>query len=169
MTSNQQVTCNQAPPLCRYQSSDIPKEYIPIGVSYESALQTLLADELVVLPKDTPYRPQVKPKWWNDKKICAHHLNRGCLINNYFSLKGAIQKLINDGTIKVNNLSNNEDHTTFKNPFMSHEKGESSRANQKSPPHDKVNHTHHYDNTIGMISKFDEIINVIIIQDKNKK
>ena len=42
--------------------------------------------------------------------------------------------LINDDTIEVNNLSNNEDHMTFKNPFMSHEKGESSKANQNGPP-----------------------------------
>ena len=69
----------------------------------------------------------------------------------------------------MNNFSNNEDHTAFKNPFMSHEKGESSRINHNTPSHDKVNYAHHYDNTINMISRFDDAINVIIIKDKNKK
>ena len=72
-TSNQQVSYNQAPPSQRYQSSNIPKEYTPIGVSYESALQTLLADDLNVLPEAKPYEPQVKPKWWNEKHTCAYH------------------------------------------------------------------------------------------------
>ena len=98
-----------------------------------------------------------------------YHWNRGHLTNNCFSLKGAIQKLINDGVIEVNNLSNNEDHTAFKNPFMSHEKGESSKANQNTPPHTKVNCVHHYDHTINIISSFDDIVNVIIVKDKNKK
>ena len=137
--SNQWVAYNQAPPPWIYQFSDIPKEYTPIGVSYESALQTLLADELIVLPEAKPYEPQVKLSWWNNKHICAYHRNRGHLTNKCFSLKWAIQKLINDGTIEVNNLSNNEDHMTFKNHFMSHEKGESSKANQNAPTHTKVN------------------------------
>lgn len=122
-----------------------------------------------MLPEAKPYEPQVKPKWWNKKHTCAYHLNQGHLTNNCFSLKGVVQKLINDGTIEVNNISNNEDHTAFKNPFMSHEKGESSKANQNAPSYTKVNHAHHYDNTIGMISRFDDIVNVIIIKDKHKK
>lgn len=69
----------------------------------------------------------------------------------------------------MKNLNNNEDHTAFKNPFMSHEKGESSKANQNTPPQTKVNYAHHYDNTIGMIFGFDDTVNVIIIKDKNKK
>lgn len=144
-------------------------------MSYESALQTRLADELIMLSKDKPYEPQVKSKWWNDKHICAYHRNWGHLTNNSFSLKVVSQKLmvsqklINNGTIEVNNLSNNEDHTAFKNPFVSHENGESSKANQKAPPHDKVNYAHHYDNTIGVISIFDDTINIIMIKDKNKK
>lgn len=69
----------------------------------------------------------------------------------------------------MNNLSNNEDHTAFKKPFMSHEKGESSKANQKEPPHNKVNYAHYYDNTFGMTSRFDDTVNIIIIKDKNKK
>ena len=68
---------NQDPPPHRYQSSNIPKEYTPIGVSYKSALQTLLANELIVLIKAKPYEPQVKPKWSNEKCICADHRNRG--------------------------------------------------------------------------------------------
>ena len=60
--TNQQVAYNQAPPPHRYQSFDIPKEYTPIRVSYESALQTLLVDELIVLPEAKPYEPQVKLK-----------------------------------------------------------------------------------------------------------
>lgn len=91
------------------------------------------------------------------------------MTNNCLTLKGTIQKLINHGTIEVNNLSNNEDHTTFKNPFMSHENGESSKANQNTLPQTKVNYAHHYDNTIGMISGFDDTVNVIIVKDKNKK
>ena len=90
-------------------------------------------------------------------------------MNNCFALKGVIQKLINDGTIEVNNFSNNEDHTAFKNPFMSYEKGESSKANQNAPPQTKVNYVHHNDNTIGMISEFDDTVNVIIVKDKNKE
>ena len=74
--SDQHVAYNQAPPPQRYQSSNIPKEYTPIGVSYESALQTLLADDLIVLPEARPYEPQVKPKWWNKKHTCAYHHNR---------------------------------------------------------------------------------------------
>ncbi len=94
---------------------------------------------------------------------------RGHLTKKCFSLKGVIQKLINDGTIEVNNLSNNEDHTVFKNPFMSHEKWESSTTNQNAPPQAKVDYAHHYDNNIGMIYGFDDTINVIIIKDKNWK
>ena len=52
---------------------------------------------------------------------------------------------------------------------MSHEKGESSKANQNAPPQTKVNYAHHYDNTIVMISGFDDTVNVIIIKHKNKK
>ena len=52
---------------------------------------------------------------------------------------------------------------------MIHEKGKSSRANQNAPPYDKVSYAHHYDNTINMVSRFDDIINFIIIKDKNKK
>ena len=87
-TYNQQVSYNQDPPLRRYQSLDIPKEYKPIGVSYEINLQTLLADELIVLPEVKPYELQVKPKWLNDKHIHAYHQKRGHLTNNYFFLKG---------------------------------------------------------------------------------
>ena len=62
-------------------------------MSYESALQSLLADELIVLPEAKPYEPQVKPRWWNDKHICAYPRNRGHLTENCFVLKGAIQKI----------------------------------------------------------------------------
>ena len=37
------------------------------------------------------------------------------------------------------------------------------------PSQTKVNYANHYDNTIGMISEFDDTVNVIIIKDKNKK
>ena len=94
---------------------------------------------------------------------------QGCLTNNYFSLKGEIQKLINDGVIEVKNLSNNEDHIDFKNPFTIHENRESSKANQNAPPQTKVNYVHHYDDTINMTSGFDDTINIIIVKDKNKK
>lgn len=138
-------------------------------MSYESALQTLLANELIVLLEAKAYEPQVKTKWWNNKHICAYHQNRGHLTNNCFTLKGSIQKLINNGTIKVNNLINNKDHTAFKNPFMNHEKGKSSRASQKELPQNKFNYAHYYVNTINMISEFDDVVNVIIVKDKNKK
>ena len=59
--------------------------------------------------------------------------------------------------------------TAIKNHFMSHEKGESSKAIQNAPPHTKDNYVHHYDNTINMISSFDDTVNVIIVKDKNKK
>ena len=98
-------------------------------MSYVSALKILLVDEIIVLPKAKLYEPQVKPKWWSDKHFCAYYQNRGYLTNNCYALKGAIQKLINNGTIEVNNLYKNKDHTAFKNPFMSHKKGEFSREN----------------------------------------
>ena len=125
--------------------------------------------DLVTLLEAKPYEPQVKPLWWNKKHHCAYHRNRGYLTNNYLALKGVIQKLIDDKIIEVNSLCTNEDHAAFKTPFMSHEKGESSKVNQNKLTNKKVNYAHNYDNTINMLSSFDNTINVIVIQEKHKK
>ena len=70
--------------------------------------------------------PLTKASWWNEFFLCAYHQNQGNLTNNCYALKGAMQKMIDDETIEVKNFHTNEDYTTFKNPFMIHEKGESS-------------------------------------------
>lgn len=125
--SSQQVAYNQAPPLKGYKYIDQLRVYTPIGETYERELQTLLEVELIILPKAKPYQPQVKPKCWSEKQICAYHCNQGHITNNCYALNGSIQKLIDNGTIEVKILCNNEDHRIFKNPFMSHDKGQSSK------------------------------------------
>ena len=98
-----------------------------------------------------------------------YHQNRGYLTNNYLALKGVIQNLIDDEIIEVNSICMNEDHEAFKTPFMSHEKGESSKANQNKSANKKVNYAHNYDNTINMLSSFDNTINFIVIKERHKK
>lgn len=79
--------------------------------------------------------------------FCTYHQNLGHLTKNCYALKEAIQNLIDNGTIEVNSLHNNEDHTTFKSPFMSHEKGESCKNKQALSSNDKFNYAHNCDNT----------------------
>lgn len=85
-------------------------------------------------------------------------------------LKHLVQDLIDNNTIKIEGPQNNGDHTTYKNPFLNHEKGESSNTNQNQKKgNEKVNFAHTYDNTINTPSEEDQSVNAIIIKGKSRE
>lgn len=98
----------------------------------ENSLRTLVANKIIILLESRPYKPQVKPSWWNDSHHCEYHRNKGHKINECMKIKHLVQALIDDGTIKVEIPQNNEDHTIFKTPVLNHEKGKTSNTNQKN-------------------------------------
>ena len=109
-----------------------------MGIPLESAFQQLLQNDYFHLPpiKDEPL---TKPSWWDDNKYCEYHHTKGHKTTSCFQLKHAIQDLIDDGVIVLDaTLTSNADHTIFKDPLASHDKGQASSSNAQS----NVNYTH---------------------------
>ena len=75
-----------------------------------------------------PYDPQPRPPWWNETSYCEYHQNKGHKIVNCINLRHKIQDLIDDGDIVVDGHNKNVDHKAFKEPFLTYDKGESSKA-----------------------------------------
>lgn len=124
-----------------------------MGEPLENALRTPIANKIITLPNSRPYEPQLKPPCWNDVHHCEYYRNKGHKATKCMRLKHVVQDLIDYVTIKVDGPQNNEDHTSFKTPFLNHEKGEASNLNQSNKRgNDKVNFSHTYDNTINYLS-----------------
>ena len=82
--------------------------------------------------------PLTKPSWWDDNKYCEYHCTKGNKTTSCFQLKHAIQDLIDEGVVVLDpSLSSNADHTIFRDPLASHDKGQASSSNAQS----NVNYT----------------------------
>lgn len=130
------------------------RKFTNIGEPLESALKTLLANKLIVLPEARSYEPPVKPNWWNDNHFCNYHQNKGHQTNDCQRLKHLIQDLIDNGTITVDSHKTNESHLAFKTPLPNYDKGEPSQLKDDKGKA-KVNYTYTYD----------DVVNVIIVKD----
>lgn len=125
-TKNQVRNTQQDVPKSRYTTYKPDWTYTPFKEPIETMLRKLVSSNLIMLLITSNYEPQVKPTWWKDNKYCEFHKGKYHRSNNCPCLKNIIQDLIDWGKIEIDGINHkisNIDHTIFKNPLPSYEKG----------------------------------------------